>query len=640
MGIGDATPDGTLKLDVEGQIGATQYCDQNGANCTNAADLGGGEGGGASAMADLTDVDLTGIVDNKILKYSGGNWVVADDGGGSGSGQWDTVANGVNYSGGNVGIGATNPFRALTIAGNPGGVLGEGISILHTGEGGREYALLSTDIDNPTGPGNFNIYDDTANEVRFTLDQNGHVGIGTTTPAYALDVAGTIGINGTPMLYLPDQTVFTASLVVGDGGRNLTHTTGYEGIGNTFIGIGAGLSTTTGVANTGIGPDALGLNTTGNYNTAIGYNALWNNTSGAENTAIGLNSLVFNTTGKYGTAIGNNALYHNTEGESNTAVGRAALALNTTGGNNTAIGTQSLYYNTTGRENTATGLEALFSNTTGMQNSAFGLAALHKNTEGDSNAALGHYSLQNNITGSYNTASGGGALLNMTSGDSNTASGHGALENMTSGDYNTALGGMAGKLYGYSTDALLTANNSLFLGGNSRAEADGQTNQIVIGYGAVGIGSNTVVLGNNAITTTSLRGDVGIKNNSPSYDLDVTGDIRYTGNIYNFSDARFKKDIFTLASPLEILGQLRGVRYEYRTEEFPEKDFPAGENFGLIAQEVEAVLPQAVATDDSGEKSVDYLEFIPVLIEAVKAQQAIIDDQQSQIDELRSLIEQ
>ena len=42
IGIGDTTPDSGLKLDVEGKVGATEYCDQNGANCTAAADLGGG----------------------------------------------------------------------------------------------------------------------------------------------------------------------------------------------------------------------------------------------------------------------------------------------------------------------------------------------------------------------------------------------------------------------------------------------------------------------------------------------------------------------------------------------------------------------------------------------------------------------
>jgi len=46
VGIGDATPDAGLKLDVEGRIGATEYCDEDGNNCTAAGDLGGGGGGG------------------------------------------------------------------------------------------------------------------------------------------------------------------------------------------------------------------------------------------------------------------------------------------------------------------------------------------------------------------------------------------------------------------------------------------------------------------------------------------------------------------------------------------------------------------------------------------------------------------
>ena len=50
VGIGDATPDGGLKLDIEGNVGAVQYCDENGANCTPAASLGGG---GSNAYALL-----------------------------------------------------------------------------------------------------------------------------------------------------------------------------------------------------------------------------------------------------------------------------------------------------------------------------------------------------------------------------------------------------------------------------------------------------------------------------------------------------------------------------------------------------------------------------------------------------------
>ena len=76
VGIGDPTPDGTLKLDVEGQVGATEYCDQNGANCTAAASLGGSD-----TLAGLS------CSTNQIAKWNGSAWACAADNSGS-----DTLA--------------------------------------------------------------------------------------------------------------------------------------------------------------------------------------------------------------------------------------------------------------------------------------------------------------------------------------------------------------------------------------------------------------------------------------------------------------------------------------------------------------------------------------------------------------------
>jgi hypothetical protein len=66
--------------------------------------------------------------------------------------------------------------------------------------------------------------------------------------------------------------------------------------------------------------------------------------------------------------------------------------------------------------------------------------------------------------------------------------------------------------------------NSVFIGYDTRPAADSQTNQIVIGHSAVGLGSNTVVLGNASITTTALRGNVGIGTTAPSSKLHVAGE--------------------------------------------------------------------------------------------------------------------
>jgi hypothetical protein len=64
-------------------------------------------------------------------------------------------------------------------------------------------------------------------------------------------------------------------------------------------------------------------------------------------------------------------------------------------------------------------------------------------------------------------------------------------------------------------------SNSVFLGYNTKALADSQTNQIVIGDTAVGLGSNTAILGNSSITKTQLQGNVGIGTSSPNVDLQI-----------------------------------------------------------------------------------------------------------------------
>lgn len=94
------------------------------------------------------------------------------------------------------------------------------------------------------------------------------------------------------------------------------------------------------------------------------------------------------------------------------------------------------------------------------------------------------------------------------------------------------------------------------------------------------------------------------------------------------SDKRLKRDITTVESPLDLVGQLRGVHYTWK-----ESGKPA---YGFIAQEVEKVIPEAVATDDQGMKSVEYDQIIGPLVEAVKAQQAQIEALKAEIGALKS----
>jgi len=81
------------------------------------------------------------------------------------------------------------------------------------------------------------------------------------------------------------------------------------------------------------------------------------------------------------------------------------------------------------------------------------------------------------------------------------------------------------------------------------------------------------------------------------------------------SDERLKKNIMTIADPTQIVESLRGVTYDWKDEIRHEIN---GSQMGVIAQEVESVIPSIVNTDGTGYKSVDYAKLTAVLIESVK----------------------
>ena len=195
-------------------------------------------------------------------------------------------------------------------------------------------------------------------------------------------------------------------------------------------------------------------------------------------------------------------------GINNTANGTGSLQNNTTGSNNTANGVYSLQNNTTGTSNTANGVSSLQNNTTGNNNTAIGTGSLLNNTTGGANTAIGVYSLLSNTTGTNNTANGVGSLQSNTTGNSNTANGVYSLQYNTTGTSNTANGVNAGRFIANGSTSLTVANNSTFLGFNTRALADNSTNETVVGYNAIGDGNNTVSIGNTSVVSSRLRGRI------------------------------------------------------------------------------------------------------------------------------------
>ncbi len=127
----------------------------------------------------------------------------------------------------------------------------------------------------------------------------------------------------------------------------------------------------------------------------------------------------------------------------------------------------------------------------------------------------------------------------------------------------------------------------------------------------------------NDLFSIQGNGNVGIRSGNPQYALQVgvQGDgSQARANAWNtFSDRRWKTDFHKINQPLEKIAALNG--YYYKWIDRPD----TSRQVGVVAQEVEAVLPEVVSTDTEGYKSVDYAKLTALLIEGMKAQQSEIN---------------
>jgi hypothetical protein len=287
---------------------------------------------------------------------------------------------------------------------------------------------------------------------------------------------------------------------------------------------------------------------------------------------------------------------------------------------NTAAGSSALL-NVTGSANTAIGDAALQSNTTGNNNTASGFAALFNNTTGDFNTASGFRVLQSNTTGNDNTASGVEALFNNTTGSGNTASGFEALGNNTTGINNTALG--TGAL------AAINGNNNIAVGVNAGKNTPSGSSNIYIGNAGTAAGESLVTrIGRNQ-TKAFFAGIAGVPVSGATVVVRSDGQLGVVA-----SSARYKRDIHPLGDDAPgKLAQLRPVSFRYKTE-------PQATHYGLIAEEVDQVMPELVVRDEQNRpESVQYLELIPLLLQDRREQQARIDKQAVELTRQRELIE-
>lgn len=206
-----------------------------------------------------------------------------------------------------------------------------------------------------------------------------------------------------------------------------------------------------------------------------------------------------------------------------------------------------------------------------------------------------------------------------------TGANWGLTMNTTTGNVGIGLNGAAAQVPLQFSNALGLTKISLYHGT----------------YGDVGIGAypgemrlqcdipnGKVSLG--VIETTGAFTELAKAEKNGAFAFSIFGTLWVNGATYT-SDERFKQNITTIVSPLEKLMQLNGVEYEMKVNEFQKNNFQPGRQIGLLAQNVEKIIPEAVNEKD-GYKGVDYARLVPLLIEAIKAQEKRIKELERKLE--------
>lgn len=168
-------------------------------------------------------------------------------------------------------------------------------------------------------------------------------------------------------------------------------------------------------------------------------------------------------------------------------------------------------------------------------------------------------------------------------------------------------GANAGANFTPSNSLTLSTGGRLTTGGSIYAQRNGRVLRMLPNNPGPEIGSNTKLLN--------------------FWYTGVGWNYLFSGGYFTVSDISLKTDIKLIDNPLEIITSLRGVSYSLKEG--------SGTEYGFIAQEVEKVLPEAVAMTKDDLKAVDYTDVIPILVEAVKAQQKEIISLQRELESLK-----
>ncbi len=278
----------------------------------------------------------------------------------------------------------------------------------------------------------------------------------------------------------------------------------------------------------------------------------------------------------------------------------------------------------------------------GNRNTFLGYYAGNSNTTGHDNTFLGAYAGRSNTTGWNNTFLGDEAGYSNTTGIKNTFLGLDAGRSNTTGGGNTFLGNHAG-------ESNTEGNSNTFLGREAGAGNTTGTGNVFIGYQAGGnkTGSDKLYIANSFFDPPLIYGDfstgkVGIATTSPGgYTLAVNGSAAKPGggSWSNFSDIRLKELNGRYERGLSEVSKLSPVRYRYK--ENNDLELPSENEFvGVVSQQVQSIIPEAVEENDNGYFMVNNDPIIWAMVNAIKELKAENESLKQKLEALEGAIQQ
>lgn len=477
----------------------------------------------------------------------------------------------------NVGIGAINPSWRLTVeegglnvfAGSSGETVGFSTSRFYVANNNEDSLM-----DIRESPSDFIRFSNNGGDVMTIIEEK--VGIGTQSPEAKLDISGDVKVTGS--VASTDAVIMATNTGSGDGVQGESYGSSGRGVEGWALWSGPG-------ANYGgyfraEGSGGYGVygyaSNSGNYENYGGYFIA----SGDQGRGV------------YGFVMGDN--------------GHAVQGMAFDSGD---VANYGGYF--TARGASGRGVYGEATKTGAVENYGGYFKA-------DGTYGRGVYGL---ATGSYGMGVYGLATGSNGKGVYGYADGTGVANNY--GGYFMAAGDQGKGIYGINTSSV----NHGYIGGEDYAVYGEHKNGVygylgsvfngVYGYAYSGRGVRGYSNSGSGVYGSSSLG-IGVYGESNWYagwfegTIRVEGDIQYTGNLSYQSDIRLKENITPLSGAIEKVSSLKGIYFNFKGKSSDNREI------GVIAQDVEKVLPELVSTNEQGYKSVDYTKLTPVLIEAVK----------------------